>query len=522
MRRRSLLAAAPAALAAGTILRPRPARAAQPLPVVLESEVVIFDPHATTAAITRTFGLHVFDMLFAMDNSGAIQPQMVESTEQSKNLLAWTFHLRDGLRWHDGKPVTAAECVLSLQRWAPRDPLGRMLLAATDKMTALDARSFMIALKQPFPMMLQVLGKPNAPLPVMMPERLAAISVDTRIKDPVGSGPFRFRPDLYRPGSSMILERFDGYVPRREKPDFLAGGKTVHLDQIDWRVVPDQTIGANALMQGEIAYMQYLPFDMLPLLQKAHGIKLLGLGGVQQFQGNFRLNHAAPPFDDPAVRRVLWKLVDQNAILTAIGVPPEFRAKQCGSFFLCDAPLSSDAGASAAKLDIEGARADLKATSYNGQKVVMMEVGGSISQTACQILAQNMREAGFTVDEQVMDWGTVLARRAKRDGWSLFGVYSNGTDMASPLTHFYIASTCADYPGWSCDAKMPGLIAGFAKADGPAAQKSIAAEIQQDAYDLTPSVMWGQFTIPAGYSDRLRNLIPSAYPMFWEVEASAA
>jgi peptide/nickel transport system substrate-binding protein len=132
-----------------------------------------------------------------------------------------------------------------------------------------------------------------------------------------------------------------------------------------------------------------------------------------------------------------------------------------------------------------------------------------------------MREAGFTVDEQTMDWGTVLARRAKHDGWSLFGVYSNGTDMATPLSHFYISSTCADYPGWSCDPRIPPLIAQFSKADGDAARKSIAAEIQADAYELVPSVMWGQFTIPAGYSDRLHHLIPSAYPMFWEVEVGA-
>ncbi len=509
-----------AALASSTLIRPGRARAARPLPVVLESEVVIFDPHFTTAAITRTFGLHVFDMLFAMDNAGAIQPQMVQAYETSSDHLAWTFHLRDGLRWHDGGDVTAAECVLSLQRWAPGDPLGRMLLAATASMTAKDARSFAIALKTPFPLMLQVLGKPNAPLPVMMPERLARTPRTQRITEAVGSGPFRFRPDLFRPGASMILERFAGYVPRAERPDFLAGGKVVHIDQIDLRVLPDQTIAANALMAGEVDYMQYLPFDMLPLLEKARGITLLGLGGVQQFQGNFRINHAAPPFDDPAVRRVLWKLVDQEAILTAIGIPERFRAAQCGSFFLCDAPLSSEAGAAGAKLDIAGARAELAATAYKGQPVVLMEVGGSISQTACNVLAANLKAAGFTVDEQVMDWGTVLARRAKRDGWSLFGVYSNGTDMATPLTHFYIASTCADYPGWSCDTRIPPLIDAFSKADDEAGRKRIAAEIQADAYDLVPAVMWGQFTIPAGYTSRLRNLIPSAYPMFWEVEAT--
>ncbi|WP_204350455.1 hypothetical protein, partial [Klebsiella pneumoniae] len=67
---------------------------------------------------------------------------------------------------------------------------------------------------------------------------------------------------------------------------------------------------------------------------------------------------------------------------------------------------------------------------------------------------------------------------------------SNGTDMISPLSHFYIASTCADYPGWSCDQRMPGLLENFAKADSEEDRKRVAAEIQTLAYELTPSVMW--------------------------------
>ncbi len=505
------------ALTAAAILRPREARAARSIPVVLESEVVIFDPHFTTAAITRTFGTHVFDTLFAMAGNGEIKPQMVGAWQVSADKLTWEFALRDGLKWHDGSPVTAAECVASLNRWAPRDPLGRMLRDATASMTAKDARNFSIVLKEPFPLMLQVLGKPNAPLPVMMPARLAAVPGDQRITEIIGSGPFRFRKDLWKSGSSMILERNPDYVARAEAPDFLAGGKRVNIDQLDLRVMPDQTTGANALIAGEIDYMQYLPFDMLPLLEKANGVKLLGLGGIHQFQGNFRLNHASAPFDDPAVRRVLWKLVDQEAILSAIGIPGQFRAAQCASFWMCDAPLSTTAGGEGAKLDIEAAKAALKATKYAGQPVVMLEVGGSISQTASMVLAQNLRAAGFTVDQQVMDWGTVLARRAKKDGWSMFSVYSNGTDMLTPLTHFYIAPTCADFPGWSCDARIPMLVQKFARADGEAERKRLAAEIQVLAYEMTPSVMWGQFTIPAGYRSRLNNLIPSSYPMFWEV-----
>ena len=82
--------------------------------------------------------------------------------------------------------MTAADCVASLKRWAVRDALGKMLMAGTASLEAKDARTFEFVLKEPFPLMLDVLGKPNAPLPVIMPERIAATPADQRIPEPIG------------------------------------------------------------------------------------------------------------------------------------------------------------------------------------------------------------------------------------------------------------------------------------------------------------------------------------------------
>src|SRR5712671_1822427 len=94
LRRRGALAGG-ATLAAASLIGPRQARAAKGLTVVLESEVTILDPHIITATITRTFGLHVFDMLFAMNEKGKIKPQMIESWQASADKLAWSFTLRE-------------------------------------------------------------------------------------------------------------------------------------------------------------------------------------------------------------------------------------------------------------------------------------------------------------------------------------------------------------------------------------------------------------------------------------------
>jgi peptide/nickel transport system substrate-binding protein len=281
--------------------------------------------------------------------------------------------------------------------------------------------------------------------------------------------------------------------------------------------MPDDVTGASALIAGEIDYMQYLPFDLLEKLETNPALSVMRLSGVDTFQGNFRLNHASGPFADPAVRRVLWQLVDQDEIMQAIGIPDKYRVKACPSFWMCGAPLESSAGAEMARFSIAGAKEALSRTAYRGEPVVMMQVSGSISQTAGNILADHMKAAGFNVQAEAMDWGTVLARRAKKEGWSLFPVYSNGIDMDSPLTHFYTANNCADYPGWSCDPGMTKLLEDFAAAPDLDTRKRIAGEIQTVAYQLVPSVMWGQFARPAGYRKRLKGMIVSAFPMFWDV-----
>src|SRR5271168_3279536 len=165
-----------------------------------------------------------------------------------------------------------------------------MLVLVLDDIRAEDERSFTLILKAPFPLMLQALGKPNAPVPFIMPARIVAAAGDGRISEITGSGPFRFRKEAWRAGDTMLLSRFEQYRPRGGKPDFVAGGKTVRIDELVLKVVPDDATGAAALMAGEIDYMQYLPFDLLGTLEKAEGVQLMNFSGLDMFQGNFRLN----------------------------------------------------------------------------------------------------------------------------------------------------------------------------------------------------------------------------------------
>jgi peptide/nickel transport system substrate-binding protein len=517
LRIRQILLASVGLMAASAAMLP--ARAEKNVTAVLEAEVVTLDPHYTTAYISRTFDYLVFDTLFSVDSKFMVHPQMVDTYSVSDDKLVWTFTLRGGLKWHDGNPVTTADCIASLQRWEPRDGLGRLLATATASMEAVDAKTFTIHLKEPFPLMLETLGKPSSIVPFMIPERLARTPGSQKITEMDGSGPFIFRKDLWRPGDVMVLDRNPNYVPRPEPADFLSGGKKVNIDRLTLKVIPDSATQVEALQSGEIDYLQYVPFDWLPRISSDHSLTLMGFGGIQMFQGNYRVNAASGPFSDPAVRRVLWKLIDQNATQEAIGIPPGDYLPECHSFWMCNTPLSTTAGTEAAKYSIDDARAALKQTSYHGEPVVVLTASDNgVITAASSVLVDNLQKAGFIVDDQVMDWGTVLARRAKKEGWSIFPVYSSGFDQGSPLTHFYVVNNCVDYAGWSCDARVTKLLPELAKATTLEEKRKIAEAIQRVEYETVPSVMWGQFTEPAAYRTSLTGVIQSSIPIFWGLD----
>src|SRR6266850_6993171 len=118
-----------AVLAAALVLAAvLPAEGETVLRAVMSSDLKILDPIWTTAYIARNHGYMVYDTLFAMDAKGEVRPQMVDRYEVTGDKLIYTMTLRDGLLWHDGKPVTAEDCVASIKRWAAKDSMAQKMM----------------------------------------------------------------------------------------------------------------------------------------------------------------------------------------------------------------------------------------------------------------------------------------------------------------------------------------------------------------------------------------------------------
>src|SRR6516164_6972750 len=235
MDRRTLLKAVAGAgtlAATGKLSAPALAQgaAARTLRFVPQADLANFDPIWGTQYVVRNASAMVWDTLYGMDEKLEPQRQMVEAEEVSSDGLTWTFRLRPGLRFHDGEPVLAKDAVASINRWAARKPMGRMIKAIENELVAVDDRTFRWVLKKPYPKMLLALGNIAAPC-FVMPARIAATDPFRQIGEYVGSGPMRFLRNEWVPGAKAVFEKFGDYVPRQEPPSWLAGGKNIVADR---------------------------------------------------------------------------------------------------------------------------------------------------------------------------------------------------------------------------------------------------------------------------------------------------
>jgi len=498
------------------------------LRVIPHADLKNIDPIWTTAYISRNHGYMVYDTLFAMDKDLKPQPQMVEKWDTSGDGKTWTFVLRDGLSFHDGKPVTAADCAASLTRWSKRDPMGQLMFASVESCTGRDAKTLEIKLTRPYGLLLDSIGKISSNVPFIMPKEIAETDAFKQIESAVGSGPFVFRKEQWVPGSKVVYEKFKDYVPRKEATSGAAGAKIAKVDRVEWLYIPDPTTCMNALMSGEVDYYEQVPADLAVVLAKAPGVKIETLDPIGS-QGMMRFNHMAAPTNNPLVRRAIMRAISQQQVLAAaIGNPDYY--KECTSIYPCGSPLESKAGTEFAfPTDLNEAKKILKESGYNGEKAVILQPSDiPISNAFALVIGKACRDIGMNVDIQAMDWSSVTSRRAKKDpvdqgGWNMFPTWWIGGDLLNPLSN---ASLVADpnkaWPGWPNDSKMEELRAAFANASGLDAQKKAADAVQQRAYEIGTAANLGIYFVPVGYRDNVKGMIPSPVQFFWNMEKVTA
>ena len=525
MSRRHFLAsvALGAALSAGSL-----AASAQPdnriLRFVPHANLAVLDPIWTTAYVTRNHAYMIYDTLFSEDAQGNIKPQMVDTWSVSADKKTWTFKLRAGLEFHDGQPVTSADVIASLKRWASRDAMGAVLNGFIDRYAAQDATTFQIILKEPSGIMLDALGKASSNVPFIMPERIANTPGTEQIKETIGSGPFIFKADEFKPGVKAVYVRNSKYRARNEPSSAMAGGRTINFDRVEWVIIRDPQTQFNALKAGEIDIIEQPAFEQYYTLTKTPGIKVIDYAPAG-LQFIMRFNHLHPPFNNPKIRQAAMLAMGQQAyIATQVGVPELGRV--CRSMYPCGTAFADEnTGDFTGTPNIAKAKALLAEAGYKGEPVVLMRPTDLASIAKIPLVArQQLEAAGFKVDFQQMDWASLVARRAKKDppaagGWNLFLTAWTAGDISSPLTMaMFNAKGDKGWFGWQDEPRIEKLKEDFARADDLAAKKKIASEIQSIAFQTATHAPLGQYRSPAAARDTIDGMLETpGVPVLWNI-----
>jgi len=482
----------------------------------------VLDPVWTTAVIVYNHAYLIYDTLYGYDGAGTMRPQMCAGHEVSADELTWTFTLRDGLRFHDGEPVLARDCAQSVRRWGSRDSFGQRLIAATADIVALDDKRFQIRLKKRFRQMLFGLGGRQC---FVMPERVARLPGTEQLKDTTGSGPYRFLADEWVSGARAAYARFDGYVPRQEPAAFFSGGKVAHFDRVEWNIQPDSATAAAALQKNEVDWIEQPLIDLTPMLKRSPGVtvKVIDPGGWLMFMA---INHLHPPFDNPEIRRAIWLVLDQKIFIdSAIGDQAELGRTPNG-FFAPSMPMATEVGLDVLRGPRNAARARemVAKAGYKGEPVVLMAPSDqpTLSQM-CQVAREMFQSMGLNVDYQVMDWGTLVSRRASQKppdqgGWGAFISVGSSLTAANPGSFLPMQGNGRKgWFGWPTDARLEELREAWFDAPDLASQRAVTEQVQLRAFESVPFVPVGHMQQPAAFRSDIVDILATAFPVFWNV-----
>src|SRR5580704_11882572 len=498
--------------------------AASTLRLVPHADLANFDPVWTTAYIARNAGLLVWDMLYGVDSKLQPQRQMVESEDVSPDGLTWTFRLREGLKFHDGEPVISNDVVASINRWAARDSMGQMIKTIENELVATDDRTFRWALKKPYPKILRALGKIGTPCCFVMPARIAATDPFKQINEYVGSGPMRFIKSEWKPGAQAVFEKFADYVPRQEPASWLAGGRHIVSDRIEWVVIAEPATAAAALQNGEVDWLELPLPDLVPTMQKNRNL-VVDIADPLGSIGTVFFNHLFPPFNDVRARRAFLMALSQEDYMRAYVGNDDRMWKPLPGYFTPGSPLYNEEGGEILKgrRDLDAAKRLLTESGYAGERVTSMAAQDTANHKAWgDVTADLLKRLGMNVDYAAVDWGTVVARRAQKSppgqgGWQIFHTFFYGVDCVDPTSKIIRANGDKAFFGWPNIPQVETEVAAWYEAKTLEEEKVITRRLNKAALDNAIYAPLGVFLQYQAWRKNVTGVAQGPLPFFWGV-----
>jgi peptide/nickel transport system substrate-binding protein len=377
------------------------------------SAVFTMDPHVAANVVDAEAIHQIHEALVEMGGTYNATPMLASKVEISPDAQHFTFTLRHGVKFQNGKEMTSADVLATMQRYKRVSP-NAALFADVSTFETPDPYTFVINLNHPNALLVEAMKTPTYPLSIIPAEEK---DKPARVVDNIGTGPYEIAD--WVKDDHLTLRRFEGYTPDEtaKGPDGYAGRKTAYLDTVRYNFVPEANARIAALQAGDADFIAQVPADQIKRVQAQPGLSVLT---VTPFcQREFVLDSQNPPTDNVLIRQAISAVVNVDDMMAASG---QISARNPSLMFATSPYYPGDAVAEWYDTkNPDKAKALLKQAGYSGQKIVLeTNANYAYMQNAILVLVEEMKAVGMNAEVKMTDWTTNANDMVKgTGGWNV-------------------------------------------------------------------------------------------------------
>lgn len=450
------------------------------LRVALTGDPPNLDIHQTTDAIVGLVMYHVAETLFTWDAEYRPVPQLAEVHEVSDDGLVHTVRLRQGVPFHNGDELGAADVLASIERWVRITPLGLDFFDAVDEIVTTDRYTLEFRMSRRFGTFRVALARGIQGCAIY-PKSVLDRSSDSDLDDYVGTGPYRFVE--YLPDRHLRLERFDDYVGLEADPDGYAGQREANFDRLEFVPVPNEAARIAGLQAGDYDYLENISTDHYASLREDPFVAIDVLEADTWL--NYVINLESPITGNHQVRQAIQLALDHRPIMQAA----------FGEDFYDLTPTllpGADAWYSEAGVDRfnlnqpDEARRVLASSGYDGQPLRLMTTQEiQLEYNSVLVVKQQLEQVGFTIDLRVYDGATLSDRRQDPEHWEMYVAWASF--RPDPVMRNLTCSAT----GWWCDEDKDELLRQLQSEHEFETRFAIWEQVQERFYQDVPRLKIG-------------------------------
>jgi len=465
---------------------------------------------------------HILEGLFAFDASYTPQPMLAESWELDSTGTVATFHLRHGVLFQNGKEMTSADVVASLNRWGAYGLTSKALWSHVTDLAAPDAYTVQMTLDEPFAPMTTYLANIYGG-PSIYPKEIVDKAGDQPLapEDVIGTGPYKFVE--WKAGDYILLERFDGYVPSSMPASGFAGKKVAYFDKLQFFFVPEDNARLVGIQSGTYDYVANIPNDLLANVEGDANIVPIITNHPPIYPIALINNRNSLLANNYKLKQAIMTALDFNSIMLAGYGDTTFWSLNPSYFAPGIRWYTKGAGAGLYNAN-DPAKAWQMAldAGYNNEPIRIIVAQDMTAQyNQALVMTDELQNAGFTVDLQVYDKATFFSvRNSKSDPdnppWEIaFSYYSTTPDPSLVLM------LNPNYAGWWNTPEIQTLRSELNKITDFDARYAKWEQIMDLWYKQIPAIKFGdayqlhliRADIGGGYGTDANP--PMLSPYFW-------